>query len=251
MHSSPAVLIPEWPAPANVRAVSTQRVGGVSQGVYAALNLATHVGDDAAAVARNRANLRRLLPAEPVWLEQIHGADVLHADTNANANSTPRCADASVTQHVATVCVVMTADCLPVLFCDRAGTRVGAAHAGWKGLAAGVLENTVEQMACAPASVMAWLGPAISQPAFEVGDEVRQAFVSHLPACAHAFVPGHVPGKWLADLYALARIRLAAIGVTAVYGGGRCTWGESDAFFSARRDGTRSGRQASLIWLAD
>ena len=158
-------------------------------------------------------------------------------------------ADASVSRHAGAVCVVMTADCLPVLFCDEAGSVVGAAHAGWRSLAGGVLENTVNAMGVPASRVLAWLGPAISQPAFEVGEEVRAAFLDHDPAAAKAFLPGAAPGKWQADLYELARQRLSAVGLTRVFGGGLCTCSDSLRFFSARRDGTRSGRLASLIWL--
>lgn len=240
-------LLPDWPAPARVRALSTTRHGGVSEGVYAALNLARHVGDDPERVAENRRRLLAALPMEPLWLEQVHGVEVVNA-----ASTCPDAqADASVARMPWRICTVMTADCLPVLFCDAAGTAVGAAHAGWRGLAGGVLENTVRAMKVAPQDVMAWLGPAISQPAFEVGEEVRAAFVAAAPEAVDAFLPGRAPGKWQADLYLLARQRLAAIGVSRVFGGGRCTFGEANDFFSARRDGLRSGRQASLIWLED
>lgn len=239
------LLTPDWPAPARVKALSTTRPGGVSGGSYASLNLAAHVGDIAGDVERNRAILGERLPMEPLWLEQVHGATVVNAASTCPGAQ----ADASVARMAWRICAVMTADCLPVLFCDEAGTAVGAAHAGWRGLAAGVLENTVQAMKVPAGSVLAWLGPAISQAAFEVGDEVREAFIGHLPETSAAFLPGRETGKWQADLYQLARIRLAAIGVTRLYGGTRCTFRESGVFFSARRDGTRSGRQASMIWL--
>lgn len=239
------LITPEWPAPRNVRAVSTTRHGGVSGGAYASLNLAKHVGDSPEAVLENRRRLVAQLPMEPLWLEQVHGATVV----NAACTCPDAQADASVARMNYRICTVMTADCLPVLFCDTEGTAVAAAHAGWKGLAGGVLENAVRAMQVPAGSIMAWLGPAISQAAFEVGEEVRAAFVAHLPEAAEAFAPGEVPGKWQADLYLLARQRLAAIGVMQVYGGDRCTHGEAADFFSARRDGTQSGRQASLIWL--
>jgi hypothetical protein len=236
-------LKPDWPVPASVHTLATTRAGGVSPPPYEGLNLADHVGDDVAAVARNRALLRAMLPAEPKWLKQVHGAIVARADEM----DTPVEADASVAFDPGVVCAVLTADCLPVLFCDRAGTRVAAAHAGWRGLAAGVLEASVAAMQCSPAEILAWLGPAIGPQAFEVGEEVREAFVRDLPAASAAFVPGQ-PGKWLADIYALARLRLARAGVNAVYGGGLCTYTDAARFYSFRRDKT-TGRMASLIWL--
>lgn len=239
------LIKPDWPAPARVRAYATTRAGGVSQGLYAGLNLASHVGDAPAAVMYNRALLADRLQRTPLWLQQVHGVAV--ADADAALPETE--ADAAVARHAGKVCTVMTADCLPVLFCDRTATVVGAAHAGWRGLAGGVLENTVRAMTVPGEEILAWLGPAIAQTAFEVGDEVRTAFLAHDPQASEAFRPGMAAGKWQADLYALARRRLAAIGVRQVFGGGRCTFAESDLFFSARRDGTLSGRQASLIWL--
>lgn len=239
------LIEPDWPAPRKVKALSTTRSGGVSEGVYAALNLATHVGDDPAHVRENRARLAEQLPLEPLWLAQVHGSVV--ADAASACDGTQ--ADASVARTAGRICCVMTADCLPVLLCDTDGTAVAAAHAGWRGLAGGVLENSVRAMQVPPDRIMAWLGPAISQAAFEVGDEVRQAFVEHAPQAAEAFVAGRSTGKWQADLYLLARQRLAALGVTQVHGGGRCTFSEEDEFFSARRSGLQSGRQASLIWL--
>ncbi|MDD4881863.1 MAG: peptidoglycan editing factor PgeF [Gallionellaceae bacterium] len=245
----PDWIVPDWPAPARVRAFMTTRAGGVSRAPYDSLNPADHVGDDPAAVAENRRLLRAELPAEPLWLNQVHGVEV--AD---QAGAEPPCADAGIAGKPGQVRVVMTADCLPALFCDRAGTVVAAAHAGWRGLAAGVLEATVARMAVAPGDLLVWLGAAIGPNAFEVGDEVREAFVSRHPLAAVAFrpaLPGTLDGaprKWLADIYALARIRLAAIGVGEVYGGGLCTWTDAERFFSYRRDGA-TGRMASLIWL--
>lgn len=237
-------IVPDWPAPPNVRALSTTRQGGVSHGIYASLNLGVYVGDDPRAVAENRRRVAAAAAA-PVWLHQIHGSDVVDAATAAQETQ----ADAAVTRSNATACVVMTADCLPVLFCDDAGSVVAAAHAGWRGLAGGVLENTVAAMQADAGQIMAWLGPAIGPHSFEVGEDVREAFLAHSPAAAAAFRPREQAGKYLADLYLLARQRLNAIGVIRTYGGGRCTLREADTFFSARRDGTRSGRQASLIWL--
>lgn len=236
-------IIPDWPAPANVRALCTTRHGGVSAGAYASLNLGDHVGDDPLAVARNRALLREHLPAEPLWLKQVHGTAVAAA---SNACGAPE-ADAGIARRTNEICAVLTADCLPVLLCDRAGTVVGAAHAGWRGLAAGVIARTIAAMDTDPAALLAWLGPAIGASAFEVGDEVRAAFLDQDGAAASAFV-AHAPGKWLADIYQLARLRLAHSGVTPVYGGGFCTFHERERFFSYRRDRC-TGRMASLIWL--
>lgn len=236
-------IIPDWPAPARVKAIQTTRQGGVSIAPYDSLNFGGHVGDSPLAVERNRILLNKLLPSEPVWLEQIHGTLVANAD---RASCQPQ-ADACIARHRAAVCVVMTADCLPVLLCDAQGSVVGAAHAGWRGLRDGVIETTVLAMGVAPQSLMAWLGPAISQEAFEVGEEVRAAFVAIQPQAASAFIAGQ-SGKWLADIYALARLRLNALGVTQIYGGGRCTYREREQFFSYRRDGV-TGRMGTFIWL--
>lgn len=237
------MILPDWPAPANVRGLMTTREGGVSGAPWASFNLGDHVGDDPACVAANRARLRERLPAEPGWLRQVHSARVLELGGEANAE-----ADAAFSREKGQVCAVLTADCLPVLFCDRAGSVVAAAHAGWRGLAGGVLEATVAAMRVDPGEILAWMGAAIGPQAFEVGDEVRRIFVGQHPEAASAFVP-HAPGKWLADIYRLARIRLNAVGVEAVYGGGRCTFSEGEVFFSYRRDGV-TGRMASLVWLA-
>lgn len=241
------LILPDWPAPPRVRAASTTRLGGVSPGPYEALNLADHVGDDPAHVARNRALLRdRLaLPAEPLWLEQVHGRDCVDAGAAA-----PGCAaDAAVARAPGRVCAVMTADCLPVLLCNRGGEAVAAAHAGWRGLATGVIEQAVVALDADPEEILAWLGPAIGPGAFEVGGEVRDTFVAEDPGAAADF-RAHGPGKWLADLFGLARRRLARMGVTRVYGGGLCTYSDRARFYSFRRDGA-TGRMASLIWLAD
>lgn len=237
------LLIPDWPAPANVRACVTTRAGGVSVAPFDSFNLGDHVGDDPAAVAENRRRLQALLGCQAAWLSQVHGVAVVEADP---AQVTEADASWSTTPGVA--CAVMTADCLPLLFCDRAGTRVAAAHAGWRGLAAGVLEASVAALGCPPAEVLVWLGPAIGPQAFEVGAEVREAFVAQHAAAAEAFVPSVNPGRFMADLYRLARIRLAVSGVAAVYGGGLCTFGDAERFYSYRR-APRTGRQASLIWL--
>jgi YfiH family protein len=241
------VIFPQWPAPGRVRAASTTRLGGVSAGAYDSFNLATHVGDAEAAVRENRARLRQQLklPAEPLWLNQVHGSDVAEVEDTA-AGLCPA-ADASIGRASGRVCAVMTADCLPVLLCDRGGTVVAAAHAGWRGLAGGVLETTVDSLGVEPQYLLAWLGPAIGPAAFEVGPEVRAAFVDvHAPAAA-AFEPQR-NGRWLADIYRLARIRLAAAGVDAVYGGGFCTFADRERFYSFRRDKV-TGRMVSLIWL--
>jgi YfiH family protein len=308
-------LTPEWPAPPNVRALSTLRGGGVSEGVFASLNLGGHVGDSAAAVAENRRLLRAAagLPGEPEWLAQVHGNCVKDLDRDLDrpatyggseatvgagaaavpgvgaaagaaneaaaanrANPVNRAnaaiavgaanpaaanalavADAAVTRRPGRICAILTADCLPVLFASMAGDRVGAAHAGWRGLAAGVIEATVAALGCPPRELLAWLGPAIGPRHFEIGDEVRRELLrsgaggdgdgAAYSGDAAAFVL-NARGRYLADLYALARRRLEQLGVAGIYGGGECTYSDIDKYFSHRRDG-RTGRQASLIWL--
>lgn len=237
------LIFPDWPAPARVAAAVTTRQGGVSAAPFDTLNLADHVGDDPAAVAANRAMLSNALalPAEPAWLSQVHGTEVVDASRCGRSAR----ADASLAFGPDVVCAVMTADCLPVLFCHERGDRVAAAHAGWRGLSAGVLEATVGGLGGGD-GLMAWLGPAIGPDVFQVGDEVRAAFVAHDPDAAAAFRPDG--DRWLADLYGLARRRLAACGVTAVFGGGYCTYRETQRFFSYRR-APCTGRMASLIWL--
>lgn len=239
-----AALRPDWPAPPGVRAVMTTRAGGISLPPYASLNLGQHVGDVPATVAANRARLRHDLPAEPAWLEQVHGVTVV--DAGALAAGAVPVADASVAFVPGVVCAVMTADCLPVLLARRDGQAVGAAHAGWRGLQAGVLEATVAQLG-GGRDLLAWLGPAIGPTAFEVGDEVRAAFVADAAEASAAFRPGAAPGKWWADIYLLARQRLQAVGVTAIHGGEHCTVSDPARFFSYRRDG-RTGRMVALIW---
>jgi len=240
-------ITPDWPAPKRVHAVSTTRSGGVSAGVYASLNLGQHVGDDMIAVTENRRCLVTALKlqAEPRWMQQVHGMRV--AKLAGKPVDAP--ADAAATDLPAECCVVMTADCLPVLFCDRAGTRVAAAHAGWRGLASGVLEATVKAMGVPQSEILAWMGPAIGPKAYEVGDEVRQEFAGRDSKAAVAFSPGLAQGKWWCDLYALARQRLETAGIRQIYGGGFCTYTEKERFFSFRRDG-QCGRMATLIWLA-
>lgn len=245
MPPHPDWIVPGWPAPANVRALVTTRSGGVSGGTYASLNLGLRTGDDPQAVAANRARLRVMLPQEPKWLRQVHGCDVVEADTLADAPE----ADASIARRPNTVCVVLVADCIPVLLADRAGTAVAIAHAGWRGLAAGVIERVVERMGPAAEDLVAYLGPGIGPRAFEVGADVRDAFLAGDARAEAAFTP-HVPGKWLADLFLLARQRLARAGVANIHGGGLCTYSDARRFFSYRRE-RATGRMAALIWRTD
>lgn len=241
-----SVIEPRWPAPANVRAASTTRIGGVSVAPYATFNLGDHVGDSPEAVARNRDRLSESLnlPAQPLWLSQVHGIHVVDAaQVAAEADVT---ADGCLARAPALVCAVLTADCLPVLLCGRDGDRVAALHAGWRGLAAGILEAGVA--ALGGGSLMAWLGPAIGPQAFAVGEDVRAAFCRNDSGAAYAFVPADQPGAYFADLYTLARRRLRQAGVDAVYGEPCCTYSQPKRFFSFRRDGT-CGRMATLIWL--
>ncbi len=236
-------IVPDWAAPAGVRALSTTRCGGVSAAPWRSLNLGDHVGDDPLAVAANRAILRRELPAEPSWLSQVHGTHCVDA-----ALATPGTrADASFTRQRGVVCAVLTADCLPVLLCDDRAGVVGVAHAGWRGLAAGVIEATVAAMDEPGERLMAWLGPAIGPQAFEVGGEVREQFLDGDAAAADAFV-ATAGGKWLCDIYLLARQRLHALGIRRVASADFCTVNDARRWFSYRRDGV-TGRMASLVWL--
>jgi hypothetical protein len=239
-------IVPDWPAPPNVRAIATLRTGGVSAGSFASLNLGTHVGDEPAAVEENRRRLQAALQldADPLWLNQVHGVAVADSGTDVAVPT----ADASIGKGAGRACVIMTADCLPVLFCDREGTCVGAAHAGWRGLADGVLGATVAALGVAPHRLMAWLGPAIEQSAFEVGPQVRERFMAKNAAAAAAFVIND-RGRWQADLYALARLELAGLGIGDVYGGTYRCYADAARFFSYRRDG-KTGRMAALVWLA-
>ena len=247
-------IIPDWPAPPNVRSLVTTRIGGVSQGIYASLNLGDHVGDDPRFVAENRARLREwtvhigdgAAACSPVWLNQVHGTRVVDAAALSADAKVPE-ADAAFSRKAGAACVVMTADCLPVLLCDDAGSVVAAAHAGWRGLLAGVLEATIAAMGPVDGKLLAYLGPAIGPQTFEVGDEVRSAFVAADAHAAAAFKASG-QGKWLADIYALARQRLLAQGVEGIYGGSCCTVREADRFFSYRRD-RQTGRMATMIWL--
>ena len=243
-------IVPDWPAPANVCGLTTTRTGGVSAGPYATMNLGRGSADAAAARAENQRRFEVFLPGKPVWLDQVHGATV--ATLTRKTSTAPRpVADAAVTRERDVVCAILTADCLPVLFADRAGTAVGVAHAGWRGLVAGVLEATIRalyDLDVPPDRLLAWLGPAIGPASFEVGDDVRDAFCASDPGAATWFTP-HPPSKWHADLYGLARQRLLSNGVTLISGGGFCTFAESARFFSFRRE-RESGRMAAAAWLA-
>ena len=237
----------DWPAPPGVRVLSTQRGdagGGVSKAPYACFNLGDHVGDDPLAVAENRRRLMvgAALPGEPAWLSQVHGTGV--ADLDSAVSAAP--ADAAIARGTGRVCAILTADCLPIVFATVSGDRVAAAHAGWRGLAAGVIEATVRAMGVPSASLMAWLGPAIGLKHFEVGVEVRSAMLVGDATAGEAFEP-NIRGRFMADLGMLARKRLGALGVTRIYGGGECTFAKGDRYFSHRRDGI-TGRQATLIW---
>ena len=238
-------IVPDWAAPQRVRALITSRNGGVGTGPYASMNLGLRVDDDPHTVAANRRLLKHFLPAEPRWLEQVHGTTVVDAQSVTH----PVAADASIAKNPGCVSVVTVADCLPILFAERTGKVVAAAHAGWRGLAAGIIENTIRALETSPQNLLAYLGPAIGPSAFEVGDEVRDAFVAVDRAAINAFHP-HKPGKWLADLFMLARQRLAKADVLNVYGGGLCTYSNPARFFSHRRDKV-SGRMAALIWIED
>jgi purine-nucleoside/S-methyl-5'-thioadenosine phosphorylase / adenosine deaminase len=239
------LIRPDWPA--QVGAAVTTREGGASAGRYAGLNLGLRGGDDEPAVRENRRRLQALLPSPPAWLRQVHGTRVADADAVRAGGTEPE-ADAAVARRPGTVCAVLVADCMPVLLADEAATVVGVAHAGWRGLCGGVLEATVGAMRVEPGKLMAWLGPAIGPRVYEVGDEVREAFLARDRAAAQAFRAAR-PGHWLLDLYAVARQRLAASGVVRVHGGGLCTYSDPARFYSYRRDGS-TGRMAALIWLS-
>lgn len=237
------LIRPDWPAPANVKAFTTTRRGGFSQGAWRSLNLGDRCGDNPAHVEKNRKLLRSELPAEPHWLKQVHGKRVVSCD---EAQDLEPEADAVIGTKAGQVCAVLTADCLPVIFCNNTGTKIAAAHAGWRGLAEGVLEATVRAMQCDPKELIVWLGPAIGPKAFEVGYEVYQSFVEINAANKVAFEAYR--DRWLADLYELSRLALSRLGVNQVYGGQYCTHSEQDKFFSYRRDG-QSGRMATVIWF--
>ena len=239
-------ILPNWPAPANVKALQTTRVGGVSVGLYTSLNLGAHVGDNHVFVEHNRQLLAPYLPSSPVWINQVHGIKVINASSSRGLQD----ADASYSTLANVVCATMTADCLPVLLCDTKGTVVAAVHAGWRGLCDGVIEAAVHEMAVPASEVLAWLGPAIGPQSFEVGDDVRTQFIAVDPRASHAFKP-HAD-KWLCDLYLLAKQRLQSVGVSQIYGATIntefCTYSEGERFYSFRRDNV-TGRMASLIWL--
>lgn len=252
MPAIPHFIEPDWPAPDNVLALSTIRSGGCSRPPYDSFNLGHHVGDADDSVAGNRALLAAALPAgcKVPWLTQVHGIGVVEAGESGPCPE----ADAVWSRRSSMVCPILTADCLPVLFCSTAGDVVAAAHAGWRGLLAGVLESTVAAMGVNSAQLLAWLGPAIGPQAFEVGPEVRAAFMSAAEPGQQDFLARfftanpHSPDHYFADLYALARARLKAIGISSIYGGGLCTFSDPQRFFSYRRDG-QTGRMASLILL--
>ncbi len=236
------LIVPDWPAPANVHAMQTTRNKGYSHAPYDTLNLGSHVKDNPQHVAQNRQLLSQYLPSEPVWLNQVHGIHVVDA---ANTNCVPD-ADASFSIRENVVCVTMTADCLPVLLCNKAGTVVAAIHAGWRSLCDGVIEATVAKMSVNPADLIAWLGPAIGPQAFEVGGEVRLQFIEKDAQSESAFISHG--DKWLGDIYQIATLRLNNLGITQIYGGGLCTYTDKERFFSFRRDGD-TGRMATLIWM--
>lgn len=242
-------IAPQWPAPRRVRAVATTRYGGVSRGPYASFNLATHCGDDPARVSENRARLARIHGVPPVcWLNQVHGTAVVDAGLD---HTVPPAADAALCLTSRRACAILTADCVPVLICDRAGSMVGAAHCGWRGLAHGVLGALVERLPTRSENLMAWLGPAIGAERYEIGADVRDALLAEIPPAVvtRALRPSGNAGRWLADLYELARSELAGLGVTDVYGGEFCTFRDA-RFYSYRRDGV-TGRMAALVWLSD
>ena len=237
------LIKPDWDAPPNVRGFTTTRNGGCSQGPWRSLNFGRSCGDDPAHVEQNRRLLSALLPGEPRWLSQVHGTSAIPWE---QAGTPGVKADAVFSTQAGQVCIVQTADCLPVLFCDRAGTRVAAAHAGWRGLAAGVLEATVTALGGEPQNLMAWMGPAIGPEAFEVGRDVYDAFAGLNAENAVAFKPHR--DRWLADLYQLARLALERAGVGQVSGGNHCTYTDAERFYSYRRDGV-TGRMAAVVWL--
>jgi len=248
MNAAPLTLLPDWRAPAQVRVLSTTRLGGCSRAPFDSMNLGLHTGDAPDAVLANRARLRRdhALPAEPVWLRQVHGVHVVHAEWATDAEP----ADGCWTSRRGRPIAIMTADCLPVVLCDHHGSRVAVVHAGWRGLAAGVLEAALEVFD-ADQRLHAWLGPAIGPQAFEVGAEVREAFVSQDAQQAAAFVPSSGSDRFHADLYALARRVLRRSCSIECSGGEWCTLSRADLFHSHRRDGSASGRMATVAWLAD
>ena len=241
-------ITPDWPAPCNVQALFTTRHGGMSSGPYASFNLGDHVGDNPLFVKQNRAKLRRALPSEPQWLKQVHGSIPIWVDNNVIVPE----GDAALSRTCNVVCAVLTADCLPIFLCDDIGTMAGVVHAGWRGLVAGVIEQTVTEMKKGDARIMAYLGPAIGPKFFEVGEKIRHAFIKQDEKSTLAFAPHYEDNgkKWFADIFLLARQRLAAVGVTEVYSNNECTFSNPERFFSYRRDGN-TGRMAGLIWLTN
>ena len=239
-------IFPEWPAPLNIRACTSLRYDGKSQGCYQSFNLADHVGDDPECVRHNRQLLKESLqlPNEPAWLEQTHSSRVVRIDMSNN-----RHADAAVSFKSENVCVILTADCLPILFCDRNGTRVAAVHAGWKGLSGGIITTTLEALQCPAEELLVWLGPAIGPNAYQVGDDVRDVFLSQGEQYALAFLPDNL-GRWMANLYYIALLQLKDSGVKAIYGGIYCSYTDTERFFSFRRN-NQTGRMASLIWMQE
>lgn len=256
-----SIILPDWPAPENVRAFITTRKGGVSAGPYSSMNLGDHVGDAPEHVEANRSSLARRVGLEPeslFWLKQVHGVDLADLDQPSARNESPLVADGATTTLSSIACVVMTADCMPVLLCDQSGSRVAAVHAGWRGLEQGVIQQALQHFED-PRQVLAYLGPTISQKHFEVGLEVKSAFERRNPDYAEAFVPSIAnsgedsdPGsdKYMCDLYSIARILLRSHGVTKIFGGEFCTYEQDRLFYSYRRDGAQSGRMASLIYLS-
>ena len=241
------IILPDWPAPAHIKACTTLRTGGISKAPYASFNLAEHVGDDARHVQANRALLKNslMLADEPTWLEQTHSTIVVTADPRHRGKE----ADASFTTQPKQICAVLTADCLPILVCDRQGTQIAAIHAGWRGLANGIITQTLKMLQLPPEETLVWLGPAIGPSIYELGEEVRQQFIAKRAAAVKAFIPSPNAGRWLGNLYLLAKMDFQEYGVDAIYGGNYCTYSEKDRFFSYRRDGNKTGRMASLIWM--
>lgn len=235
----------DWPAPAHVHAGTTTRIGGFSRNAYASFNLADRVGDDEHAVLKNRRLLRRELdlPEEPCWLQQVHGASVIDIGTGY----TPRTADGSHSDRAGQVCAILTADCLPLLLCNRNGTEIAAAHVGWRGLCANIITRALEKFTCQKSELLAWLGPAIGARHYETGDEVHSACLDLIDNAGSAFEPTR-PGHWLTSLQQLARLQLQQQGIVNIYGGTHCTFSEAEYFYSYRRDGV-TGRCVSLIWM--
>ncbi len=241
------ILIPDWPAPKHIKAFSTTRLNGFSQSPYDSFNLAYSVGDDIENVSLNREHLKKILnlPSDPLWLSQIHSTVIYKVDQE----TMPKNADGSFTTNQNKVCVVMTADCLPILLCDVSGTQIAAVHAGWRGLADGVVESALNCFNHSQEKIIAWIGPAIGPKYYEVGDDVRNKFLEINSDFNKAFQT-HNQAKWLADMNLLARMRLQKAGVSAIFSENLCTFSDAERFYSYRRDGI-TGRMASLIWIAD